>query len=334
MIYLIVLIASLLAILFSAEYNRDFNTNYLSRENTNNLKGIAAILILLHHISIFTDVYKWLYGMRYIGFILVSVFFFSSGYGLMYGLNNKKDYLSGFFRKRIFPVLRIYWLLDIIAIAYYWIKGKVFKPYEYVLSIIGIDTAFLCWFVGSIVILYIGFYISFKLSKQYGYYILLVYLLLYCVIFSYSGLNNYYTSSIATFMLGVVWEKLNFDKWISKGYWLKVVCFAMSFLFAFAGRLYLASIGLNMDWLHIILRNIISVLFMFFVLAVSKKVSFKGPIVKWLGDISYELYLGQTLCMLLLLDKPDTIYIIGVFFGSLLLAHLLKTLSVLTSKAK
>lgn len=326
MIYLIELIITMLVIAFGISVSNGYRDDYLSKDNTNSLKGIAAIFILLHHISQYIELFSGLIFMRYIGFILVSVFFFSSGYGLMYGLNNKKDYLQGFFSRRILPVLSVYWVVNIVTIISYLVVGKKFTAFEYVLSFLGIDTVTASWFVGAIVILYLGFYCSFKLSRHYGYYILFAFIVVYCIFFSFIGYKSSYTASVATFMLGVVWQKIDFDSWIVKRYWLKLAILCTSFLFLFFSRLFLSAKGIEAIWLHIIMRNIICVIYLVLVFAICKKVSFGGKIVRWLGTIAYELYLVQGLWILLLYHSNEVFYTIAVFVGSLISAPLLKWL--------
>ena len=42
---------------------------------------------------------------REIGILFVGVFFFTSGYGLHRSFSTKPDYLKGFFKRRIFPIV-------------------------------------------------------------------------------------------------------------------------------------------------------------------------------------------------------------------------------------
>lgn len=72
-----------------------FNTNYLSIENTNVIKGIFVILVIFSHSSQYINlnsVYDSAYTsfMKFMGQMIVSVFLFYSGYGIMESLKKKK----------------------------------------------------------------------------------------------------------------------------------------------------------------------------------------------------------------------------------------------------
>lgn len=105
MFYCTLLFATILIILGNCRIVGGYNDEYLSTETTKKEKGIAAILILLHHLSQRVKVSGPFVILGYIGFILVAVFFFISGYGLSYGVRYKYDYLKGFFKRRVLPVL-------------------------------------------------------------------------------------------------------------------------------------------------------------------------------------------------------------------------------------
>ena len=60
------------------------NEDYLSISNTNILKGISVLVVILHHISLYTNSNKYLdFVFGQAGFLAVSIFLFVSGYGLM-----------------------------------------------------------------------------------------------------------------------------------------------------------------------------------------------------------------------------------------------------------
>ena len=69
---------------------------YMSKDYTNCIRGIFAILVVIHHLY----QYSGLFNGTYIGVLLqlsgalsVSVFFFFSGYGLMFS-SNKDNQVS------------------------------------------------------------------------------------------------------------------------------------------------------------------------------------------------------------------------------------------------
>lgn len=94
----------------------------LDRATTNCCKGIAAIIIMLHHISFrLSNLPMYIKPIWYIAFPIVGFFFFMSGYGLTCGLIQKKNYLRGFLYKRIINIVVPY-----IMVAFSWIGLEVF----------------------------------------------------------------------------------------------------------------------------------------------------------------------------------------------------------------
>lgn len=104
MLYTTVFVIMLLIICHNTQIIRGegYYDDYLSIEKTKKVKGIAAILILLHHLAQRVAIPKPFAFIRYVGFILVAVFFFFSGYGLSFGLRYKSDYLKHFWKKESF----------------------------------------------------------------------------------------------------------------------------------------------------------------------------------------------------------------------------------------
>lgn len=63
---------------------------------TNSLRGILAILIVVHHFSGYLTNNYVFSIFNHIGYLIVALFFYLSSYGLMYGVKNKEDYFKNF----------------------------------------------------------------------------------------------------------------------------------------------------------------------------------------------------------------------------------------------
>ena len=95
-------------ILIVCTFGLQRNSEGLSLQTCNVLKGMSILAVFVGHTSkLFTGfvLYK-LYCS--IGLFAVSLFFFISGYGLMYGYMHKENCTAGFARKRIVPILVAY----------------------------------------------------------------------------------------------------------------------------------------------------------------------------------------------------------------------------------
>ena len=84
----IVLILACIAVFYNIDL-LSYNSEYLSVQQTKNLKGIFTLIVLFHHLAIFAsvgDVYNIFINS---GYIAVGGFLFISGYGLMYQYMHK-----------------------------------------------------------------------------------------------------------------------------------------------------------------------------------------------------------------------------------------------------
>ena len=92
----IVLILACMAVFYNIDL-LGYNSEYLSVQQTKNLKGIFTLIVLFHHLAIFAsvgDVYNIFINS---GYIAVGGFLFISGYGLMYQYMHKgRNYVKSF----------------------------------------------------------------------------------------------------------------------------------------------------------------------------------------------------------------------------------------------
>lgn len=288
-------------------------------------RGIAAIFIVLHHISQRITVIKALIVMRYIGFISVAVFFFISGYGLMSGFIYKKDYLKGFLRKRMLKILIPYWMVNMIAIAIDLWKGGKHEIYQYAASFLGFDYFTGTWFVTAILIMYLLFYVCFRFADKLDFslhrkhtkpVIMLAGIIIYCAVCWRMDLSSSYTASIAAFLLGVMWPCHGHRVviWLRKGFISKLILVSGMFGILFAGRLLLVLKGFDGWLLQTVLRNLVSISFIFLIITITQKIQLKGRVLNWFGDISYELYMVHYIMRgwLDTFNLSDKIYILAL----------------------
>lgn len=97
----------------------------LERDTTDSMKGIAAIIIMVHHISFhIKNMPNFFKLIWYIAFPIVGMFFFFSGYGLYTGMK-KEGYWNDFFYKRFYRVL-----LPYLIVATTWIMIELARGGE------------------------------------------------------------------------------------------------------------------------------------------------------------------------------------------------------------
>lgn len=116
----------------------------LSRPITDSLRGIAILIIIISHYS----VYMGAPMLGPFGGMGVAIFLFISGFGLNESF--KKNGLSGFWHKKISRVMIPYWITLVIISILYWHN---FHLREFLFDIFGIKTSY--WYIGFILRWYI-----------------------------------------------------------------------------------------------------------------------------------------------------------------------------------
>lgn len=114
-----------------AGFGDRFHEDFLSKDSTKSLCGIAVLFIIFHHIAQewpFYGVTRELVFFNDIGFLLVSIFFFTSGYGLTLNADRDPDYVKDFGRKRLLPVLLPFYVTNVLFAVNYVIVGKASAP--------------------------------------------------------------------------------------------------------------------------------------------------------------------------------------------------------------
>ena len=168
----------------------DIHEDYLSRNVMMSLRGFAAIGVILHHISQ-EEVFQSAGEIGLFvnaGYLFVSVFFFTSGYGLLKNLDTVPGYLESFPKKRL-PAIIIPYYTSIIFYGIFFIAtGTHLAPIQWVTNIIGITMMNeYAWFPVILTMLYLAFWLIFrtalsrktKLGMMLGFIILLG--LIFCV---------------------------------------------------------------------------------------------------------------------------------------------------------
>lgn len=165
---MILLISVLLIWTVCALGSHTFMGVQFSKQVTVPLRGLLAIGIVLHHLSLrlveASPDCHWIWlQFSFWGAPIVAVFFFLSGYGLMVSLITKgQKYLDGFLKKRLFKIVLPLVLCSIVfeATSITLWGGQIADFRK--------DWPFLpnCWFCVTIIIYYFAFYITALLFKS------------------------------------------------------------------------------------------------------------------------------------------------------------------------
>lgn len=266
-------------------YNLKMFTNFLDKENTTSMKGVAILLITISHMGDGFHITTFVS----LGGIGVALFLVLSGYGMMESY--KKNGLMGFWKKRLLRVLVPYILWALFFSAYQLLVGKNVELLRY-------------WFVEYIVIWYVVFYLSARfLPKQQW------------IIFSFLAILLYWflpwwkAQQSLSFITGMLISKYrNSIMKISMKSFLLIGClFLLVVMFAFKIKQWVP-IGEEMmiedvpfvnNWgdnhyLRKLAQIFIKLPIALFIIIIMELLSrYKSKLLYAIGLVSYELYLVQ-----------------------------------------
>lgn len=298
---------------------KEYNLNPLSLNNSNAMKGLAAVVVVLHHVSQRIDNPGYLFLFRYVGYLSVSLFFFYSGYGLMKSYESKRNYLDGFWMNRmpkiIIPFILSNILFLLIHIVLVGTKFSVYDIFSYILGIRLIDSY--KWYIIAIVIFYIGFYFLFKYYNR-NKAILGIFLLITCYSFACRllGKESWWYNVAYCFLIGIIFGAYykSIFSIIRKKY--IIVTLGMSLIF-------ISTFVLNVFKGNIFILAISSSCFVLVCICLLMKFDIGNKVINLLGNISYEIYLVHRI----ILDgfsriNNEYIYLILSMLISILAAYL------------
>ena len=301
----------------------EWNEEYTSLKQTKILQGIAALGVALHHMAQ-KSCAPW-HPAKYtvhgldpfvpIGYMLVGVFLFCSGLGLYKSFRTKPDYLKGFFRRRILPVIIAFYLSEFIYTGIRLLMGEKMTPVTILWYLSGLHMAnFNAWYAVVIVFFYLAFWAAFRFCKKEGTAIFLVFLfaLGYTVLCAFIDHQNdwwlrgeWWYNSIILFPLGLLFGK--FEKRVTgffrKGYWFwLLLSFAGVFLlFQQSEWLNNNAWGYYGEWgdplkvphrlMSAGLQWLVALFFTVFWFLLAMKVKPGNKALAWLGSVTLEFYL-------------------------------------------
>ena len=267
----------------------------LDRTTTNCCKGIAAIIIMLHHISFrVSNLPVYVKPIWYIAFPIVGFFFFMSGYGLTCGLLQKKNYLQGFLSKRLLNIIVPYVIVAITWIGLEIIWGGGQTPVRAIAEAFTIRYIQPLWFIWVIIAVYIVFYAVFNHTEiNVGAYWFAVITIAYILISAFVNPRDEMYASIIGMPLGILWAmyERKIDSYFEIGFLRKEIVAIVAFVILFIGRLTLSVVGFDNQLFQSVLRNIITIAFIVPLIELLKKVKIQKRFLIWLGTISYEIYI-------------------------------------------
>ena len=173
----------------------------MSRERSKRILGLFSILIMLHHLgqkvsaSWVPELYRR-HGLEVfvpIGYLLVSFFFFCSGYGLIKSMRSKEGYFDGFLVRRLNRILFVFVVTQVIYFGVRTFQKAValpLNPYS--------------WYIYTILILYVGFFLCYRKESKLSLTILCLWVLGYSIICYILVKGNWWYNASPVFLLGIL----------------------------------------------------------------------------------------------------------------------------------
>lgn len=295
--YFAIILCLLLAVPFvvlarrkSAEPILDFSSDI-----SLSLKGILALLIVLHHSSqpLCNNGVKFFFDFWYWGPAIVGMFFFLTGYGLTRSVMTKDGYMKTFFKKRFLKLLPPYIIAIVIYQCYLACAGRFDWTVLTDNFLKGIPPLTNSWYIIAIIFFYLLFYAVFRTIRSVKISVAVMWLLSFLYMFAISkiGWGNWWWKSTLAFNIGmtyVLFEAKIKEKIARRPivFWgCMIVALALLFIFTYA--------DLSSPFIEGFPSYSMSywLLPLFVLFAIYFTGMPKGRIFNFLGKISYELYI-------------------------------------------
>lgn len=273
------------------------NEERFTRECTYMLKGLLAIFIVLHHLSINCHLDGilglFLNQFRPWGIYVVGIFFFVSGYGLMAQYNSKGNtYLESFFSKRFCKLLPAFIFFTVLRKVLNYIQVPNYSLWLDFKTFILTGNGFCMWFIPALMIYYIFFYITIKFieNKSYAVWTNLLIIVVFSVLLKLCGYGEWWYVSSMCMPIGTIYS--NYEVTIYT-YFSKHKQIILTLLVTILVLLY---IGVIKDFAHVYLRCALVSLIPIVVVLCSYNIHCRSRKL-FISDISYELLFAHGLCM-------------------------------------
>lgn len=295
----IVIVFGIISIKEIKIFTSDISLDYLSKKNSESIKAICAISVMLHHIT--NEIYcgPVLFTFQMIGYLMVAVFFFYSGYGLIYSLENKENYMKHFFKSRISRLVIPY----AVSLIIYTTVKSIFDGFN-ILTVInsyinGEPIVSNSWFIITLLILYLLFWFSFGIikNKRASWIVFTALFAVLCLNFKFA----YWSPTIICFLVGMIWssKKETIDEQLLKYniqyIFILLICFSVFFILRSK---------FNSFIFDVLCRVLCSVFFSSLIICLQTRFSIGNRMLKFISKISLEIYLYHGLFIFLLKRLP------------------------------
>ncbi|ADB10415.1 acyltransferase family protein [Bifidobacterium dentium] len=305
---------------------------FMSKAQTTSLRGLAILIVVIHHLGQRLDSALPLtpYLMNFfIGYLAVGLFFFLSGYGNMLSISHMQRSFAGkmaWIVKRIIGLLLIFYVAEAMALICELLSHQPIIPSLWGLitfSLPGWDT----WYIKIQLLLYVLLFIAWlpdKLTANARLALLTVLVVIAIVVMKQCGLSEYWWNTLLCFPAGAFFAQYRqAAERLLQRYWAWAGCaftvlFMPAFLLNYRGQV-LAGIPA-------------ALLFCCAVVSLNFKLCISSKPLIWLGTISFEIFLTHTFLLKTLVlvnvwSLPRTHAMLPLLIGTLILSPINKAIT-------
>lgn len=249
------------------------------------------------------------------GYLFVGVFFFFSGFGVMQGLLHKPDYLKTFFRHRFPSLLVPYYTMTALYLVVFFLSGFCPSINMFLYSLLPPLAVFtkgslivpVAWYVVALLFFYTFFAVFFRCFRfSRAFLLTAVGVCLYCFVCKHFGKGIPWYGTTSLFLFGILFAKYESGiySFIFKRYSLLLLALLMLFpiaLFADEHVSLFAPLFEHKKVIKFFTHQFVTTCFVAVVILCLYKVRLGSPIFRFLGKISFELYL----CHLIVIQVLD-----------------------------
>ena len=319
------------------------NEAYMSKDSTNVVKGLFIGLIFMSHLQDYVRNSGYAYNalgdhlilsiQSHMGQLVVVMFLFYSGYGIMESYKDKgAGYVKTMPRKRLLGTLLNFDVAVLLFIVLNLIFGKELTPSQCLLSLTAWDSVGNSnWYIFVILLCYMFAYIGLSIDcvgKRMKAVIVFLSLSLISYIILAKTRGAWWYDTFFSFSAGMVFSmnKAKIEKAIDRKYWLVLLAAVLLFIL-----IYIIPIGF-----HGLRHNAVSICFAMLIVILTRKIELRSRPLMWMGKNLFPLYIYQRFSMMLFYEMDGgtfvchhlSLYIIVCAFVTYLFAYFYKHFSI------
>lgn len=278
-----------------------FNNDYIGRDETAAIKGFFIAIVFLSHLRGYIPVEGTQLNTFYnqvfltIGQLMVTLFLFYSGYGCYESYKIKDSYYKTFPKNRILKTILHLDIALLIYVAMNLIVGIQYPAKNYLCCWIGWESIGNSnWYIFTVIALYVASWIGFVLcTRKKQLCPFLVFVLSIAIVFALkkAGKESWWYDTAICFPLGMIYSliKNKSEKYLNHFYiyYPTLAISVIIFILLYNTKGLLAFLACSCS-------------FCFIVVLITMKVKISNPVLIWMGNHLFEIYIFQRIPMTLL----------------------------------